>query len=140
MKRVRIFGVFGAVFLLILLSACTGKAPQAVASPTSFDFGEIGPIDPVSTTFTISNTGTAPLIIEGITTSCSCTAAEISEGTIAPDGSATLTVTFDPQVHDGATGHFLRYAYLQTNDPENPELKVEITLDVVENKSTQETN
>lgn len=134
MHRSRIAVMATAFILLLTLSACDGKFPQATASPTSFDFGEIGNVDPVSTDFTITNTGTAPLTIKGITTSCSCTSADISAETIAPTESATLTVSFDPQVHNGATGHFLRFAYLQTNDPETPELQVEITADVIENK------
>jgi len=132
MKKSRIIALFAALILLIVVTACAGKTPHAVAEPASYDFGEIGNVDPVSTDFTISNTGTAPLAIEGITTSCSCTSAAISADSIAPNGSATLTVTFDPQVHNGATGHFLRFAYLQTNDPETPEVQVEITADVVE--------
>lgn len=119
--------------LILTIGGCSGGAPQAAVSPASYDLGQIGPGNPVTTTFAVSNQGNGPLLIESVTTSCGCTTAQISSQTIAPGASADLTVTFDPQAHAGATGQFLRYIYLRTNDPTAPEVEVEIRVEVVEN-------
>lgn len=123
-----------ALLLALTLAGCglTG-APQAAVSPARYDFGQIGPDNPVTTIFVVSNPGNGPLQIESVTTSCGCTTAQISSQTIAPGASADLTVTFDPQAHAGATGQFLRYVYLRSNDPASPEVEVEIKVEVVEN-------
>jgi len=138
MQKFSRYLAFIVVALFVLTACSVGKAPpQVVISPTEFDFGDIGP-QAVTTTFVVSNLGGRLLKVESLTTSCGCTTAEISAQTIAPGDSATLTVNFDPQVHAGATGQFLRYIFLNTNDPENPELQVQIVANVVANPASQE--
>ena len=107
------------------------QEPRLVITPPSYDFGEV-PADRVSEArFTVTNAGTAPLIIESISTSCGCTQATISSDTILPGESAQLDVTFDPQVHPGVTGPMFRLVYLATNDPTHPEAEIELRMNVV---------
>lgn len=126
--------------LILAIAGCSGGTPQAAVSPADYDFGRIGPDNPVTTTFVVNNPGNGPLQIESVATSCGCTTAQISSQTIAPGASADLTVTFDPQAHAGATGQFLRYVYLRTNDPATPEVEVEIKVEVVENPVVRESS
>lgn len=130
------------LLLALTLAGCGGLtgAPQAAVSPADYDFGQIGPDNPVTTTFVVNNPGNGPLQIESVATSCGCTTAQISSQTIAPGASADLTVTFDPQAHAGAAGQFLRYVYLRTNDPATPEVEVEIKVEVVENPVVRESS
>lgn len=121
------------VLLVLAIAGCSARIPQAAVSPADYDFGQIGPDNPVTTTFVVNNPGNGPLQIESVTTSCGCTTAQISSQIIAPGASADLTVTFDPQAHAGAAGEFLRYVYLRTNDPASPEVEVEIKANVIEN-------
>jgi hypothetical protein len=130
--------IAASVLLILAIAGCRGGTPQAVVSPAKYDFGQIGPDNPVTTTFAVSNPGSGPLQIESVATSCGCTTAQISSQTIAAGASADLTVTFDPQAHAGATGQFLRYVYLRTNDPTAPEVEVEIRADVPENPIAKE--
>lgn len=100
---------------------------------TEYDFGKIPKADGiVFTNFVVRNTGESKLIINKITTSCGCTTAEISKKTIPPDGSAVLTVVFDPNFHDEPGGKFERIVFLETNDPDNPETQVIISVDITE--------
>ena len=46
-------------------------------------------------TFTIKNTGTAPLIITGYSVACSCTKVDFPKEPIAPGKTASIKVTFD---------------------------------------------
>lgn len=102
---------------------------------THHDFGEITQFGgTVSTEFTVSNTGSETLEIGTITTSCSCTSAEISKTEIAPNKEATLTVIFDPDFHDEPLDKFKRTVFIPTNDPENPEAEVTVEVDILEGK------
>jgi len=128
-------GVVGMAVLLLVLGAWVWLgnrgAPRLVVTPASYDFGQV-PADQVSqASFTVTNAGTAPLVIEGITTSCGCTKATLSSHTIPPGGSARLDVTFDPTVHPGATGPMFRVVYLASNDPLHPETQIELRMNVV---------
>lgn len=106
-------------------------APRLVVTPPSYDFGQV-PSDRVSEAqFTVTNAGTAPLIIESVTTSCGCTQATISSQIIPPGESAQLDVTFDPRVHPDATGPMYRVVYVASDDPVHPETQIELRMNVV---------
>lgn len=64
--------------------------PEAV-----FDFGEVFEGDKVTHTFTFTNTGTAPLLINEAKSSCGCTVPEWPRQPIPPDSTGTITVTFN---------------------------------------------
>ena len=131
--------VIGAMLLALTLAGCSGggSAPRVVVAPSSYDFGQIG-ANPVTTVFTVRNEGDGPLQVESVSTSCGCTTAQMSVQTIAVGGSASLTVTFDPQVHAGAAGQFVRFVYLRTNDPATPKVEVRISAKVLENPISEE--
>lgn len=100
---------------------------------TIHDFGEMpqsaGILD---TTFTVTNIGKEVLTIGELSTSCGCTTAEISETSIQPGGSATLTVYFDPDFHNEPSDKLTRTVFIPTNDPATPEAEVKITVDILE--------
>jgi hypothetical protein len=85
-----------------------------------------------SRTYEVRNVGQGPLEITGVSTSCGCTAAEISDRQLAPGGTAVLKVTYDPLVHEGATGDFMRMVYIRSDDPDTPEAALTIWIRVVE--------
>ena len=126
------------VSLLVTSSAASGCAPdqpspgQIVLSTTEFDFGTIPSTGPVSQVFQVHNVGGEELEITAVSTSCACTTAEVDSRHLAPGADADLTVTYDPQVHGGATGEFLRVVYLRSNDPQTPEASLTIRVTVIE--------
>ena len=93
----------------------TGKqsGAQITATETEFDFGTIKEVDgPVSHTFTIKNTGTAPLVLTRVVASCGCTKPEFETAPIAPGKSTTIKVTYNPA---GRPGQFVKTISVYSN-------------------------
>jgi hypothetical protein len=123
-----------ALGLLIwaLIGCSSGSPGQIELSSAEFDFGTVPNTKPVSHTFEVRNVGRGELEILGVSTSCGCTTAEVSERRLRSGESAELTVTYDPQAHDGATGEFMRIVYVRSDDPETPEANLTVRVTVVE--------
>ncbi|MDP2691271.1 MAG: DUF1573 domain-containing protein [bacterium] len=113
-------------------SAALSSGARILFDRETEDLGIVGLTEIKKTVFTISNVGTEPLIIGTISTSCSCTSAEIASKSIEPGSSTTLTVTFDPTVHEEPKERFKRTVFLETNDPGTPEAEVTIWVDIDE--------
>lgn len=71
------------------------KVPKAVFEKTSHNFGKIPQGVPVTTTFTVKNTGKAPLIISNVQASCGCTTPSYTKEPIAPGKKGTITATYN---------------------------------------------
>jgi len=110
--------------------------PQAADVPQAnvdlpllrWDWGTIPRQPVVSQTFPIQNTGSQPLLITSVVTSCGCTTADLSASLIPAGQRADLTVIFDPNFHD-TSGPVTRLVWLETNDPDMP--VVELRMDAV---------
>ncbi len=61
------------------------------------DFGVVKPESVSITEFTVTNTGTLPLIIEDVSASCGCTTPQKPENPIAPGQSDVIKVEFKPK-------------------------------------------
>lgn len=124
--------------VLLAVSVAIGYAARPPAhgrielSATEFDFGTVPNTQPVSQVFSVRNAGRGSLQITGVSTSCGCTTAETTGSRLAPGEVTDLTVTYDPQAHDGALGEFLRVVYVRSDDPEMPEASLTIRVAVVE--------
>ena len=143
-----------AIFVGFYFASNTGNSAQvkadpeaqAVASATSFDWGEIGLNDGnVEKVFEIKNNGTQPLSLSNVSTSCMCTTAQLSLGDetsplfgmhtkadyslkVPPERSAKLKVVFDPAFHGpSGVGPIIRQVMVSTNDPVSRELTFMLT-------------
>ena len=105
---------------------------QIELSAVEFDLGTVPNTGPVSHAFQVRNVGRGPLEISGVSTSCGCTSAEISDLRLRPGETTDLLVTYDPLAHDGATGQFLRLVYVRSDDPDTPEASLTLRVTVVE--------
>jgi len=135
-RQTRFLIVLGALLLIALLTvgACSvsERAPgQIELSATVFDLGTVPNNEPVSRVFQVRNVGPGALDITGVSTSCGCTTAEVGSRSLRPGEAADLTVTYDPQVHEGEIGTFLRFVYVRSNDPETPEASLALRVTVV---------
>jgi len=106
--------------------------PRIVLEPERFDWGEIPYDRAVTQEFLVKNEGGEPLEILAVTTSCGCTTARVDSDVISPGGTTLLWVTFDPTVHEPIVGPVVRFVYLRTNDPDNPEVSLELRATLVE--------
>lgn len=112
--------------------------PKAETGPTSYDFGEIKVTDIKQQDFTLKNTGTKPLQILNINSSCNCTFGQIiykgltskeygmhaQSGyvtDIAPGDTAIVKVTYKPIIMP-VYGLVERAVFIATNDPANQRL------------------
>lgn len=127
----------GVLILMLALGAgcraAEADAPGEIELSThAFDFGTVPNTDPVSETFQVRNVGQGTLEILAVSTSCACTTAEVGSRSVPPGGATDLTVTYDPQVHDGATGEFVRVVYVRADDPDIQEAELTVRVTVVE--------
>lgn len=105
--------------------------PSIHVEPPNFDWGEIPNDRPVTQTFTVENAGGRALEIVGVSTSCGCTTAHIERERLAPGEHTPMEVVFDPTTHGNLTGPVLRVVYVRSNDPDDPEVSVELRATLV---------
>lgn len=114
-------------------TAVVEDGPKITIDRTLHDFGVIPQYGgTVKTTFTVTNEGTENLEIGTITTSCSCTSAQISDTSIEPGADAVLTVVFDPDFHEEPFDVFKRTVFIPSNDLNSTEAEVSVQVDILE--------
>lgn len=116
------------------------KGPAINITPERYDLGTVVYGEVASHTFVVKNLGDQPLEILKLSTSCGCTEATIAEENkiIASGQSVDMLVTFDSAVHkdDSDLGDVIRTVYIETNDPKNPEVEVEIIANVIKEEQS----
>lgn len=106
---------FFANLLLMVCCALSAAAagPNIAFKETTHDFGNIRENGgPVTCAFTYTNTGSAPLAIITVSTTCGCTSTKFSPRPLAPGKSETVQVTFNP---NGRSGEFNSLITVRTN-------------------------
>jgi hypothetical protein len=114
----------------LLLTACNSRQPSIILETTKLDLGHVinGEII-VGHKIIVRNEGNADLVIDSVTTSCSCTKATLSPMVIVPGETGLLTIEFDSGAHGPElTGQLIRQVFVASNDPAQPEAKVELTV------------
>lgn len=66
----------------------------AVCSNTTFDFGSFDWEQRQKARFTLENTGSGPLVIDDVVTSCGCTSVEYAKEPVRPDKSLDINVVY----------------------------------------------
>lgn len=121
--------LFSFLLISLLLAACGGKQPQITVEAVDADWGHVVNGDILSRDLTVRNEGQADLVIDSVTTSCSCTQATMTPMTLAPGESGVLHIEFDSGAHGPElTGELIRQVFVTSNDPEQPEAKVELIV------------
>jgi len=89
--------------------------------------------DVATTTFTLTNYTPLPLKITRVSTSCGCTKASVEKQELEAYESTTVNVSFDPAVHKDDTdlGDLTRTIYIETDNPNYPDLESKITATVI---------
>ena len=77
------------------------NAPVMKFAESEFDFGDIKPDSKVRHTFTFTNTGKSPLLIQDATASCGCTTPSWTKEPVAPGAEGKLEVQFDSRGKSG---------------------------------------
>ena len=95
-------------------SLCAVAQTKKVSDVAKFnsmtvDLGPVKVGTPVTGTFTLTNIGTTPLIIENVQPSCGCTKSDYTKEPIAPGKSGTITATYNAAV----VGNFNKSVYVK---------------------------
>ena len=111
--------LFMALMLLCSIANASAQA-EIKFDKLTHDFGTFSESAPVVTcTFTFTNTGDQPLVVNQAVASCGCTVPEYPKDPIQPGGKGTIKVTYNGT--GKFPGHFKKSITIRTNG------KVEMT-------------
>ena len=131
MRRLILFAVLVAGLLLV---ACSSGQPSIAVEPILLDLGDVVNGEIISRDLAVRNDGQADLIIDSIITSCTCTQATLEPMTIPAGQVGNLHIEFDSGFHGpDLTGPLIRQVFINSNDPQQPELQVELSVRVEAN-------
>lgn len=123
--------LFVVILLGFLLVACSSGQPSISVDETSLDLGDVVNGEIVSRDLTVRNDGEVDLVVDSVITSCTCTQATVDPMTIGANESGTLHIEFDSGFHGpDLTGSLIRQVFINSNDPQQPELQVEFIVNV----------
>ena len=101
--------------LLVTLTVGYASAQAKIKfDKTSYDFGKFSEVTPVQKcTFTFTNVGNAPLIVNQAVASCGCTVPKYTKKPVAPGEKGTVNVTYNGKGR--FPGHFKKTITIRTN-------------------------
>ena len=108
-----------ALFALLLMTLTFGyasaqKEAKIKFDKTTYNFGDFSEKQPVQKcTFTFTNVGDAPLIINQATASCGCTIPKYTKKPVMPGQKGTIDVTYNGKGR--FPGHFKKAIMVRTN-------------------------
>lgn len=109
------------------------SGPYISFTESSYDFGEIEQGEIVEYVFEFKNTGTAPVILADVRTTCGCTASEWLREPIAPGITSKIKVTFNSSGKIGTQNKVITVISNATNNPE----RVSIITNVLPKKTEE---
>ena len=92
-----------------------------------WDFGKVKEGEVSKHDFVLRNDTGHFINITGIKSSCGCTASEVKNKSLAPQGETTVTVQFNSKGYSGNVRH---YVYVHTDNIDNPVLRLVIKAEV----------
>ncbi|HQO40768.1 MAG TPA: DUF1573 domain-containing protein [Spirochaetota bacterium] len=119
------------IFLAItILAAVSLYARSGIKfDRVAHDFGSVQPDTVVTAAFSFKNTGSSVLVIERVRTACGCTNTMLTRKELKPGEQGLLEIAFDSA---GYSGRVTRTVTVYTNDPDNREIRLKITANVME--------
>lgn len=125
MKRNILLLVSMILFSVVSFAQTANKAELTVDGKASFkwktsviDFGEIKQNVPKTAEFELTNTGTAPIIINNAIPSCGCTNLDYPKDPIKPGQTAKIKTTYNA----AATGAFQKSVTVYMNATPEPQV------------------
>jgi hypothetical protein len=116
------FGTAKGIFYLmtiglILFATSIIAQPKLVIKEPKVNFGMADRGVVLAHTFTITNAGTEPLIVNGTDVECSCTEVELPKQPVMPGTEAFIKLTFNTR---SVYGRQDRVVQVHSNDPRSP--------------------
>jgi hypothetical protein len=126
-RRVALVALLALVVAPLRAEDKPAAAPRIRVEPEAFDFGKARQGKTLRKDFTIRNFGDAELVIEGVSTTCGCTAALAAQDHVPPGGHTVLRVTFDTRKY---TGKVEREVLVRSNDSQAALVRVRVSATV----------
>jgi len=122
-----------AIYLtfVLLFCCCAVYAQQNKTDANLWDFGKIKEGQIVRHKFILKNETAKDLKIEGVTTSCGCTASAVNKKLLKPQESTELEVSFNSSKY---SGEIKQHVYVNTDNIDNPLIQFIIKANVVKEK------
>lgn len=105
------------------------KGPRIHMTESEWNFGTIKTGEVVKKIFSVENTGSEQLLIEGVVEECSCISASMNNKKIDPGAKGELSVMYDSQDNSGKVDSVIQ---LMTNDIKTPIKIVKIKGNILE--------
>jgi len=125
--------VFAVMFLVVTNSKITAslRSPKIFFKEDVHDFGKVPRGPELQYNFKFTNKGNAVLVIDRVSTSCGCTGATVGDQKeYKKNESGEIKVNFSTQ---GRQGHQEKTITVFSNDPETPQMNLQIKCDIDEN-------
>ena len=120
--------IFFLLSILFAINLAVSAQPKITFDKPIQELGYLLWRNPVTITYNFTNTGSSPLVISNVTTSCGCTTADWTKKAIPAGGKGQVTATFDAE----AIGHFYKEVGVYCNASSMPvylEFNGEVTAD-----------
>jgi len=120
--RLAVAGLVAAAF-----AGAAAAQPRIEVEPASLDFGVLQQHETRDAVVMIRNTGTSPLQIREIESTCGCTVPELAVTTIAPGEGVPMDVHFNSKTFQGKQ---VKYIHIYSNDPQRGSLDFLVQADI----------
>lgn len=107
------------------ISRSSDPTPRITIPDAEYDFQTIMEGEDVVHTFVVKNTGSAPLKITNIKTTCGCTTSAYTRGEIPPGADGTVTLKLKTSGYGGRT--VKKTATVSSNDPKTGDVKLQLS-------------
>lgn len=125
---------YALLFYMIGISSFTLAQPKIKFKSTTFDFGTVKEANRLYATYTVTNIGTEPLIIQNVQSGWGGLSGDWPKAPILPKKSATITL-----VYDGRTiGPINRTVDVSSNAINQPRVTLSVKGNIVERRTTIE--
>ena len=102
------------MFIFAVTTIMAQSAAEIKFDKLTHNFGTFSESTPVQKcTFTFTNTGNAPLVINQAVASCGCTVPEYTKSPVAPGQTGKITITYNGK--GKFPGHFKKSITIRTN-------------------------
>jgi hypothetical protein len=111
-----------------------GEPQVTVVGSAEFHFGVMQLGDTGKHAFVLKNTGDAPLSLKKGDTTCKCTLSALADRQLAPGKTTQVELEWTPKEF---ADQFRQTAYIETNDPRQPKVRLEIVGRVIQTVRVQ---
>jgi hypothetical protein len=117
-----------AALLAVLALAACSEAAGDIDVADSHDMGTVVKGALAVAELPVRNTGSGPLTIVGVSTSCGCTKATLTPTVIPAGAAGRLRIEYDSAAHESDMGRIDRSVFISSDDPDEDDVQIRFTV------------